>query len=88
MKTITKLKKETKLAVKYCESTTHSKKKGCYKVVYSIFFHMMHEHKISCIFSSCLGKTTSRLVPSLKPASYNMHKGLYGVMRDLVKCAI
>ncbi len=42
----------------------------------------------SLAFSSCLGKTTSRLVPSLEPASYNTRNGLDGMMSDLVKCAI
>ena len=52
-------------------------------------------HAVVCVrnksyyrFSSCLGKTTSRLVPSLEPAPYNTRKGLDGMTRDLVRCAI
>ncbi len=45
-------------------------------------------NKSHCQFSSCLGKTTLRLVPILDPASYNMRKGLDGMTTDLVKCAI
>ncbi len=44
--------------------------------------------KSYCRFSLCLGKTTLRLVPSLKPASYNTRKGFDGITRDLVRYAI
>ncbi len=45
-------------------------------------------NKSHCRFSLCLRKTTLRLVLSLKPASYNTRKGLDGMKRDLVRCAI